>query len=264
MIQQKVEIRFEKGEAIRFISHHDLMRAMMRAVRRAALPVRLTEGFNPRPRIVFPVALEVGVASLDEAAEIEFTQCLATQDIFQRLASAFPPGLNLKSVKELPPRRAGQIPLRIQYRLHLAEAGLTADPQRLEKMLAAETLPFARPREKGIQNVDLRPALLELAIDPAGDLLAAVRPSQKGSARPLEILSLLLEMPLEQLKKVRATKLTMELQMPPELSEEAQLERAILQAREAQAKSTTPETNAETSLSPNEPQPQNPSPDPCP
>ena len=81
MIQQKVEIRFEKGEALRFISHHDLMRAFQRAVRRAGLPVRLTEGFNPRPRIVFPVALEVGVASLDEVAEIELTQCIALPEL---------------------------------------------------------------------------------------------------------------------------------------------------------------------------------------
>lgn len=244
MIQQKVEIRFEKGEAIRFISHHDLMRAIMRAVRRAALPVRLTEGFNPRPRIVFPVALEVGVASLDEAAEIELTQCLATQELFERLSCAFPPGLKLKTVKELPPRRAGQIPLRIQYLLHLAEAGLKAEPASLARMLAAATLPFARPREKGIQNVDLRPALLDLAIDPAGDLRVGVRPSQKGSARPLEVLSLLLQMPLELLKKVRVTKLKMELQMPPELSEEAQLERKILLAREAQAAAASEATPA--------------------
>src|SRR6185369_3820759 len=177
MIQQKVEIRFEKGEAIRFISHHDLMRAIMRAVRRAALPVRLTEGFNPRPRIVFPVALEVGVASLDEAAEIEFTQCLSTQEIFARLSSAFPPGLKMKSVKDLPPRRAGQTPLRIEYRLHLAEAGLKVEAQQTAKLLAATTLPFERPREKGIQSVDLRPALLDLDIEAAGDLLLAVKPS---------------------------------------------------------------------------------------
>src|ERR1035437_2871630 len=111
MIRQKVELRFEKGEAIRFISHHDLMRAMMRAIRRAALPVRLTEGFNPRPRIVFPVALEVGIASLDEVAEIELTQCSEIQEIHNRLASVFPPGLELKAVRDLPPFRAGQIPL---------------------------------------------------------------------------------------------------------------------------------------------------------
>src|ERR1035437_4614515 len=83
-IRQKVELRFEKGEAVRFISHHDLMRALMRALRRAALPVRLTQGYNQRPRIVFPVALEVGVASLDEAAEIELTQCLEIPEIFAR------------------------------------------------------------------------------------------------------------------------------------------------------------------------------------
>src|SRR5258705_4238869 len=115
MIQQKVEIRFQKGESVRFISHHDLMRAMMRAVRRANLPVRLTEGFNPRPRIVFPVALEVGIASLDEVAEIEFTQCLDIQDLTDRLASVFPPGLKLMAVKDLPLKRAMQIPVRIIY-----------------------------------------------------------------------------------------------------------------------------------------------------
>jgi radical SAM-linked protein len=257
MIQQKVEIRFEKGEAIRFISHHDLMRAIMRAVRRAALPVRLTEGFNPRPRIVFPVALEVGVASLDEAAEIEFTKCLATQEIFARLSSAFPPGLKLKTVKDLPPRRAGQIPLRIQYRLHLAEAGMKVLPEQLAKILEAKTLPFARPREKCIQNVDLRPALLDLAIEAAGDLRVDVRPSQKGSVRPLEILSLLTGMSLEQLKQVRVTKLSMEMQSPPDLSEEAQRERKVLLAREAQPSETT---SAETSPPSQAPEPQNPDP----
>src|SRR5260370_20214464 len=103
MTQPKAEIRFEKGAAIRFNSHHDLMRAFARAVRRAKLPVRLTEGFNPRPRIVFPVALEVGVASLDEVAEIEFTQWLDIQDIAAPPAVAFSPGLTLTAANELPP-----------------------------------------------------------------------------------------------------------------------------------------------------------------
>jgi len=131
MIQQKVEIRFQKSDAVRFISHHDLMRAMMRAVRRAGLPVRLTEGYNPRPRIVFPVALEVGVASLDEVAEIEFNQCIETQEVFRRLASNLPPGLELKSVQEMPLNRSGSIPDKIHYLIHLREAGMTIQPSNL-------------------------------------------------------------------------------------------------------------------------------------
>jgi radical SAM-linked protein len=218
MIQQKVEIRFEKGEALRFISHHDLMRAFQRAVRRAGLPVRLTEGFNPRPRIVFPVALEVGVASLDEAAELELTQCVALPELQQRLSSTLPPGITLKSVKDLPPSREAQTVLRLLYRIHLKEAALTVQPTDLQRVLRAQTLPFARPREKGVQNVDLRPALLSLSLEENGDLLAAVRPVPTGSARPLELLSLLLQLPLEKLRHVRVTKLLMELQPPPPLS----------------------------------------------
>jgi radical SAM-linked protein len=235
MIQQKVEIRFEKGEAVRFISHHDLMRALMRAVRRAQLPVRLTEGFNPRPRIVFPVALEVGVASLDEAAEIEFSQCLSVQEVFSRLSSVFPPGLVLKAVKELPPRKMGQTPLAILYRLHLTEAGITILPERLTTILKATSLPFDRPRENRLQKVELRPALLDLKLEAQGDLLAEVRPSQSGSARPLELLSLLLDLPLKEVKHVRVTKLRMDLKAPPELTEEAKTERELLLKREHEA-----------------------------
>jgi len=215
MIQQKVEVRFEKSEALRFISHHDLMRAFQRAVRRAGLPIRLTEGFNPRPRIVFPVALEVGVASLDEAAEIELVQCMTTQEVARRLSSTLPPGLVLRTIKELPPSRTAQTPLRLLYRLHLQAAGIPVAAPDVQKLLDAKTLPFARLREKRTQDVDLRPALLEASLEPSGDLLIAVRPSPKGSARPLELLSVLLRTPLEELKSVRVTKLRMDLSPLP-------------------------------------------------
>ncbi|MEI6236589.1 MAG: TIGR03936 family radical SAM-associated protein [Planctomycetota bacterium] len=232
MIQQKVEIRFLKSEVVRFISHHDLMRAMMRAVRRAGLPVRLTEGFNPRPRIVFPVALELGVASLDEAVEIEFNQWLDIQEVSRRLASVLPPGLALKAVQEMPANRAGRIPERIHYLLHLHEAAIHVTPEAIQTLLQAPTLPYQRQREKRLQSVDLRLALLEInrvmpqephlpvQMAPAEamehDLEIAVRPSQSGSARPLEILSLLTGLPLVDLRRVRVTKTRMDLCFPPE------------------------------------------------
>jgi radical SAM-linked protein len=242
MIHQKVEIRFEKGEAIRFISHHDLMRAIMRAARRAHLPVRLTEGFNPRPRIVFPVALEVGIASLDEVVEIEFSKCLPIEDIAARLSSAFPPGLTIKAVKELEAQRAGQVPTLIRYRLHLQEAGIHIPPEAPAQLLAQATLPFQRPREKHIQNVDLRPALGDIRVDEAGDLIVDVRPAARGSVRPLEVLSLLTQQPLDSLKRVRMTKVLMEMQLPKGLSAEALRERQVMLHRAAHPETETPPT----------------------
>jgi radical SAM-linked protein len=157
--------------------------------------------------------LEVGIASLDEVAEIEFDQWLDTQEVFRRLDSVFPPGLKLKAVQEMPLLRAGRIPERVIYLLHLHEAGIQLPPESLVKLLEAATLPFQRPREKRVQNVDLRPALSALKLS-MGDLEIEVRPSQSGTARPLEVLCLLTGQPLESLKRVRVTKTRMDLRNP--------------------------------------------------
>jgi len=213
MIQQKVEVRFEKGEAARFISHLDLMRAFQRAVRRADLPVRLTEGFNPRPRIVFPVALEVGVASLDEVAEIEFTQWTPLEILKERLARHLPPGLSLIALQEIPPTRKGQVPLLIRYHLHLKEAGLTCPPpEALTAFLASPALPFLRQREtQAPTTLDLKASVAAVEAVADGAVAVVIKPIQTARARPLEVLSLLLAKPIQELKTVRVTKVQMTL-----------------------------------------------------
>ncbi|MCW8133640.1 MAG: TIGR03936 family radical SAM-associated protein [Planctomycetota bacterium] len=216
MIRQKVEIRFEKSEAVRFISHHDLMRAFQRAVRRAALPVRLTEGFNPRPRIVFPAALEVGVASLDEVAELELNECIPLSHLKERLARTLPPGFTLISLKDLPLSRRVRQPETIRYRLHLAEAGMPLDPKAAEALKALPAIPFTRTRRgkdgrpRQIQ-ADLKAYLRDAEAGAGGDLEVEVAAGPQGTARPLEFLSVLTQQPLETLKAVRVTKLKMTL-----------------------------------------------------
>ena len=223
-IRQKVEIRFEKGEAVRFISHHDLMRAFQRAVRRAALPVRLTEGFNPRPRIVFPAALEVGIASLDEAAEIELTTWIQPNELMARLAHHIPPGLTIRGVKELPSTRKGQTPRRMTYRLHLAEAGVRLTREMLAQALRTPALIFLRmrpdkekPGKIRTLEVDLKPLVAAAILDEdTGVLEVAIAVTPQATARPLEVLSVLTGTPLEQLKQVRVTKLESLLEPPPQ------------------------------------------------
>ena len=61
---------------LRFISHRDTLRLLQRAVARADLPVRFSEGYNPHPRIAIPLPRPVGVASDDEAVVIEFERII--------------------------------------------------------------------------------------------------------------------------------------------------------------------------------------------
>lgn len=90
---EKVRIRFEKTGNARFISHLDLMRTMCRAFRRAEIPMRYTEGFNPKPRMVFGNPLSLGYESLDEICDMEIDVSAGLEEIRERLSAQLPAGL---------------------------------------------------------------------------------------------------------------------------------------------------------------------------
>ena len=45
----RLRVRFCRGEELKFISHLDIIRLLVRALRRAGIPLEYTEGFSPHP-----------------------------------------------------------------------------------------------------------------------------------------------------------------------------------------------------------------------
>src|SRR6266478_5197236 len=82
----KYRIRFRKAGDLRLVSHHDLMNCFERMLRRAALPFHSTEGFNPRPRLVFALSLALGIAGREEVADLELDGTIDPDEIRDRLA----------------------------------------------------------------------------------------------------------------------------------------------------------------------------------
>ena len=92
---QRIRIKYRKGEEVKFISHRDLMRAFMRAIRRAGLPIAYSQGFNPHMKISWGNALKVGAASEAEFAELQFEQWVKPQELKERLNRQLPKGLEI-------------------------------------------------------------------------------------------------------------------------------------------------------------------------
>jgi len=101
-------IFFEKRDRAIYISHLDLMRAFTRAVRRAALPVWYTEGFNPHPYLAFPLPLPLGQEGLREACDIRLLEPVPFDDVKARLNAVLPTGMRVLAVQE-PWDKAGDI-----------------------------------------------------------------------------------------------------------------------------------------------------------
>ena len=70
---------------MRYISHLDLMRLFMRAMSRADLPLKMSEGFSQHPKLSFKRALKLGVESEDEEASIVLKFAVAPVDFKFRI-----------------------------------------------------------------------------------------------------------------------------------------------------------------------------------
>jgi radical SAM-linked protein len=74
----------------------------MRSLRRADLPIKITQGFNPHPKLSIKRALKLGIESDNEEATVVLKEFIKPQDFRDRLQKQLPEGIKVKSVSLLP------------------------------------------------------------------------------------------------------------------------------------------------------------------
>lgn len=67
----KLRIKFAKYGAMKFLGHLDVMRFFQKAIRRAGIDIRYSEGFSPHQIMSFAAPLGVGLESFGEYMDIE-------------------------------------------------------------------------------------------------------------------------------------------------------------------------------------------------
>ena len=168
------------------------MRVFERALRRTGLPLRMSEGFHPKPRIAFPAPLGVGIESTDEVMEFDLAEWAHPADIERRLPGQLPEGIRLLSVKLGAPGQAARA-AGAAYRIRLSE-DLLRDQRlsqaSLDSLMARENIPADRIRKRKPKTVNIRPFITSLRRDNEAIILH-VKAGPEGSTRPEEVLEAL-------------------------------------------------------------------------
>jgi radical SAM-linked protein len=173
------------------------MRTFERMLRRADLPFCRTQGFHPKPRLVFALSLPLGVVGCEEVVELELARTLPPEEIHTRLARQAPPGLEILSLRRVD-FRAGARVRRLGYRVPVPAERIPPLRRRTAEVLAAPACWVERTRPPA-RRLDLRPFLDDLRVlDPAGGPIPGegalemhLRLTPSGTARPEELLRLL-------------------------------------------------------------------------
>lgn len=205
----RVRIRFTKLGKVRWTSHRDVARMWERAFRRVQLPLAYSEGFTPRPRVSFGLALPTGHESLAEYLDVELAGGdpggRALHDLAAlpgRLSAALPAGVDAAAAAVLPPGAASlqeEVTSCTWQWVAAPGDGGEVDPDgiadRCEALLAAPTLVLTRHRKGREVTDDVRDAVLDLRVlgpaDPplaGGVRLQAELACRPRSLRPAELL----------------------------------------------------------------------------
>jgi len=186
----KVRLRFAKHGDLRLVSHHDLMRCLERTLRRAAIPMASSQGFNPRPKVMFPLALALGIEGRREVVELDLAEPMEPAELLRRLAEQSPPGLLWLEAEPLGPGRASQVDA-VRYVLDVPADRRAAARDAVAALIAAGSRPYTRQRPDRTVEVDLRPFLLDAGLAPDGALQFRLKMTPGGSARPEEVVDTL-------------------------------------------------------------------------
>ncbi|MCD8350872.1 MAG: TIGR03936 family radical SAM-associated protein [Planctomycetaceae bacterium] len=188
MLQKTAVVFAKTGPAI-YHSHHDMIRFWERAIKRADLPMRLTQGFNPRPRIIFPHALGLGIASRHEEVELELHARIDLRILLERIKHAAGDTLGILDAFNLPPVKKSRQLVASSYTITgWAPESLPRLGETAQSILALPEIVVERGAPGNRRTLDIRPFIAGLTYDD-GD--AALRldlsHSNAGSARPDEV-----------------------------------------------------------------------------
>lgn len=153
-IMNDYRITFSKTGSLSFISHLDFNHSFIRILKRARLPLRYSEGFNPRPKLVFGLPLSVGMEGINELADISLTEELSCEEVQARLTAAVPSELVIKSV--CPPGVKLKYIEKAEYEVFFPE--LTLDVAAVGKVLEAPP-PVPKHTKSGEKLTDISPML---------------------------------------------------------------------------------------------------------
>jgi radical SAM-linked protein len=193
----RIRVRFSKVGKVRFTSHRDVARMWERALRRASMRVQYTEGFSPRPKLHFGLALSNGHESLAEYLDIDLVDDVDTASLPERLTPMLPIGLEVAAAapieRSAPSLQADVVACTWRFDLRSVSPELVTD--RVGALLAAPTVMLTRSRKGVERNDDIRPAIESLDVTRLDDDLvglAAVLATRERGLRPNELLRALL------------------------------------------------------------------------
>ncbi len=120
-VSYSYKITFKKSGISRFLPHHNMLSFFERTFICAGIPIKFSEGFSPKPRIVNMGALPLGLETYCEVISVDLLQPLdispeGKPKIIAKLSAPFPRGMEIIDIEPLKEKLSKHFPKAMVYR----------------------------------------------------------------------------------------------------------------------------------------------------
>ena len=186
-----IRCKYAKLGEISFISHLDLLRIFIRALRRENINVNYSQGFHPHPKMSFSPALSLGVESICEYVDIDIADEIGMEEFQSRLNHALPRGVEITHCEEV--SKLGGITVlssHSQYEFHIEHLDEKMN-QSIEKILGSEEIVIEKRNKKGkMLAINVRERIVDAFVKD-GKIYATLLNSTNGAMKPSEFMQIL-------------------------------------------------------------------------
>lgn len=156
---------FEKTGRAVWMSHLDLMRLFQRAFKRADLPLKHTQGFNPRPSVSIALPLSVGVDSVCELLDFDLDGVsIPCKDITERLNHALVSGVKVHKTYEYGRKLRDLALLDCVVTMEYDRGVPAGAEEAIRTLFAREEVTVTKKTKNGLQDQNIVPMIRKLDV----------------------------------------------------------------------------------------------------
>jgi len=205
-VYKKLKISFSKQGQAKYFGHLELVKIFLRAISRAEIPIKYSEGFHPKAKIAFKDPLPVGLESLNEFFYLSLRGDVKPQSIIDRFNKHLPKGLAVFNCQIVQAKSVSKVSSSATYVVTKKDGFF--DEQDLKCFINRREFVVMRTRSKGkTKKIDLKEMVLKIELSAPNKLKMTLRTEPGKTVRPFEVMEKIFCMPMEEIKQAAIVKL---------------------------------------------------------
>jgi len=201
-VYKQLQVSYEKTGLARFFGHLELVNIFLRALRRARIPVKFSEGFHPKPKVSFDNPLPTGIESEDERMVLTVPQDVAASALQDGLNAQLPEGVRVFACSEDLGRPRTSSTYRVSF------AGPLAIPERFSRSRigADQSILVSSPKGK-LKKFELKDILMDIRQPDPATVEITLSSEPGKTVRPAEVLKQVFGIPEADVRNALVRKL---------------------------------------------------------